>query len=399
MRLWLRRRLGRGKEDPARWRERLGEPGQRRPPGALAWLHAVSVGEAVSALTLAAALRAARPDVALLLTTGTVTSAALVAQRAPQGLLHQFVPVDLPGAVGRFLDHWRPDLALWFESELWPLLLTRTRRRCPLILVNGRMSPRSFTAWQRARWLARYLLGGFAERFAQSGPDAERLAAVAGGPVHAAGNLKRAAPPVACDADLLAALQPTMADRPVWLAASTHPGEEAIAVQIHAALAPRYPDLLTLIVPRHPERGAALAAEFGLPRRSAGAPVPPAGLYLADTLGELGLWYRLAPVVFVGGSLTPRGGQNPLEAARLGAAVIAGPDMTNQADAAEALDAAGALVRVADADGLLRAVEELLSDPVRRRRLAAAARAAAAADDGVVDALLAAVARYLPDPH
>lgn len=391
--LWLKRRLARGKEDPARLKERLGQPGRPRPPGRLVWLHAASVGEALSVLPLIERLLAERAGLSALLTTGTVTSARLMAERLPPRAFHQFAPVDRPSAVRRFLDHWRPDLALWVESELWPNLVTETAKRgAPMALINARLSERAFRRWRRFGWMIRPMLQAFTLALAQSEADAERLRALGARDVRCLGNLKDAAPPLAADPGKLAELAAAFGDRPRWLAASTHPGEEAIAAEAHRALKPRLPGLLTVIAPRHPERGPEIADALGLSvgRRAAGEP-PGADAYLADTLGELGLFYRLCPIVFVGGSLVPHGGQNPLEPARLGAAVLFGPHMRNFAEAEARLAAAGAL-RVADGPALAEAVGRLLADPMEAQRRGAALAAATAQDKAVLEAVLAALA-------
>ena len=370
VRHWLQRRVKRGKEDAARLHERFGRPALPRPAGTLIWAHAASVGEAVALLPLLRALHQARPDIALLLTTGTVTSAALIAKQGFAGLLHQFVPVDIPSAVDGFLDHWRPDLALWSESELWPGLLAGLHRRgVTALLLQGRMSARSAERWRMAPATARWLLGCFDTIYAQTANDADRFRGLGARDVQACGNLKQAAAPLDCDTAELAKLQAMLGTRPRWLLASSHPGDEAIALQADRALRQAFPDLLTIIAPRHPERGPAIAADL----RKAGAKValrsagqtPDAEIYLADTLGEMGLWYRLSPLALMGGSLIPHGGQNPLEPARLGAAVLFGPHMFNFSEASADLLARGAALQIGDADALAESLAALLRDPAR----------------------------------
>lgn len=397
IRLYLARRLARGKEDPARFGERMGLPGLPRPEGALVWLHAASVGEAVSVLPIVEALQA-RPGIHVLVTTGTVTSAALMAERLPRGAIHQFVPVDRLTWVRRFLDHWRPDLALWTESEFWPNLLTETAaRRIPQVLLNGRISERSFKRWRSMPGLIGKLLSGFVLCLGQTEEDAARLAGL--GAVRAAclGNLKFAAPPLPADEEALAALRAELAGRPRWLAASTHAGEEALAARIHRSLA--VPGLVTIIVPRHPNRGAEIAAELkamGLQpsRRSLGQPIR--GLYIADTLGELGLFYRAAPIVLMGKSLVGQGGQNPLEPARLGASVLFGPHMGNFADIARRMVAAGAARQVAGEDALGTALAERLNDSRLVEAEGKLALDFASAEDGVLAAVIGAIEPFLP---
>lgn len=389
--LWLRRRAARGKEVPARLAERFGA-GAARPPGRLLWLHAASVGETASILPVLEALAARAPALSVLLTTGSATAARLLDQRLSPALrgrvVHRFVPLDVPAWAARFLDGWRPDAAGFVESELWPNLVGAARRRgIPLALVNARLSARSARRWARARGLAREVLGGFDLVLAQSETDAARLRGLGAAGARCLGNLKYAAPPLPAEPGALAALREAVGGRPVLLAASTHPGEEALAIAAHRLLAPRLPGLLTMIVPRHPERGPEVAAEAGgLPvlRRAEGAlPRPDTALYIGDTLGELGLFYRLACVSFVGGSLVPHGGQNPLEPARLGCPILLGPHTWNFVEPVERLLAAGAALRLeaeAPAEALATAALSVLQEPERARRMAAAAASAAATD-------------------
>jgi 3-deoxy-D-manno-octulosonic-acid transferase len=400
--LALRRRVRQAREDPARLAERRGRASAARPAGPLVWLHAASVGEALAVLPLIEALLAARASLQALLTTGTVTSARVMAERLPPRARHQFVPLDRPAAWRAFLDHWQPQLALLVESELWPNLILESRRRnLPLALVNARMSARSQRRWQRVPKTAAELLSGIELCLAQSAADRARFAALGAPRVVAPGNLKSAAAPLPAPAPALAELRARIGPRPVWLAASTHPDEDALLLEAHRTLLREVPDLLTIVAPRHPERGAALAAwlqEQGVAvaRRSAGAlPDQACTLYLADTLGELGLFYRLAMVAFVGKSLARGGGQNPLEAARLGCPVLFGPYMANFAQSAAALLQAGAAGQVADGGALAAAVAELLANPAARARMAERGLAAAAGDAGVLHATLTALAPLL----
>jgi len=380
LRIMLQRRVGRGKELRGRLDERRGIDPTPRPPGPLVWLHAASVGETVSLLPVVAALR--RQDATVLVTTGTVTSARLFAQRCPD-VLHRFVPLDVPRWAARFLDHWRPDAAAFVESELWPNLLAACRkRRIGLMLLNARLSPRSAAGWARAPGFARRVIGSFDCILARSEADAARFIALGGRNVEAFGDLKFAAAPLPVDSAELARLQAAVGSRPAWLAAATHPGEEDVAAAVHSRLAPRHPGLVTVIAPRHPERGAAIGAALDAPRRSIGAGPAP-GLWIADTLGELGLLYRLIPIVFIGKSLAGRGGQNPLEPARLGCAVAAGPGMENFTDAAAVLEACGALTRFADANALADWVDTMLRDQVLRSVLGEAGRNAIAGSAGL----------------
>jgi 3-deoxy-D-manno-octulosonic-acid transferase len=400
---YLDRRLERGKEEAGRLGERRGIAGRPRPPGRLVWMHGASVGEALSLLPLAERL-AGRPGLSVLMTTGTVTSARLLADRLPPGAVHHYVPVDRPAYVRAFLDHWRPDFALWAESDFWPNLLGETHRRgVPVVLVQGRVSPRSFARWRRVPGFIRRVLGNFALCLAQTEEDARRLDMLGAPHVACRGNLKTATPPLACDPAELERLSALVAGRPVWLAASTHPGEEEAAALIHRRLVPTHPGLLTIVAPRHPGRGPAVAedlAGWGLrvALRSAGA-TPGAGtdLYVADTMGEMGLFYRLAPIVFMGKSLTVDGGQNPYEPAALGAAVLFGPRMTNFRAMAAAMRAAGAAEEVADIDALAAALARLFAQPDLLDGRRRAAKDWSGAEAGALDAVLAAIDPYLAE--
>lgn len=380
--LWLAHRARRGREIPARLPERRGIDDTPRPPGRLLWLHAASVGETASILPVLAALAEQSPQTTILVTTGSVTSARLLAQREPRfggAVLHRFVPLDVPSWVGRFLDHWRPDAGAFVESELWPNLLMACRMRAiPLMLLNARMSARSLARWSRAPATARHLLSAFAQVQARSAEDAARLRTLGARCVTAAGDLKFAASPLPFDAAEVAAL--SQMARPIWLASSVHPEEAEIILEAHRRLARLYPDLLTIIAPRHPDKAARFCGAEIFTRRSASQPPPSnAGIWLIDTLGELGLCYRLAPIVFIGGSLFAHGGQNVLEPARFGCAIAVGPYTENFAVACAALEQVGALTRVSDAGVLARWVTAMLEDPAARDRQGEAARVVAAA--------------------
>ncbi len=407
---YLRWRARRGKEVAARLTERRGE-GASRPPGRLLWLHAASVGETLSLLPLLDALAARAPDLFLLVTTGTATSAALLAQRLPPALAarvqHRFAPLDVPRWVDRFLSEWRPDAGALVESELWPNLIRAARRRgVPLALVNARLSERSARRWRRwAPGLARELLSAFSPVLAQTPADAARFGALGARLALCLGNLKDAAAPLPADPGELARLREATVGRPVFLAASTHPGEEAIVLDAHRRMAGRLPGLLTVIVPRHPHRGAAVAAEaegLASARRAAGeTPGPGAAVYVADTLGELGLFYRLAGACLVGGSLVPHGGQNPLEPARLGCPILLGPHTANFVEPVARLLAAGGALRVEGNDpaGALAALAGgVLSNPGRARAMAEAAAATAAAAEDLPGQMADTLLRLLPPP-
>lgn len=405
IRYYLERRLAQGKEDADRFAERMGEASRPRPEGTLVWIHGASVGESLSALSLIDRLLAERPNLHVLMTTGTVTSAKLLEKRLPARAFHQYVPVDHAGWIQRFLAHWRPDLALWLESELWPNMIQSVAEAgTPLVLLNGRMSEASFVRWKRVPFLIKPLLAQFALCLGQDDEQTARLAALGAPKARSVGNLKYAALPLPADEAGLTQLQRSIGDRPVWLASSTHAGEEALAARVHRALAATHRGLLTIVAPRHPDRGGEIAAELrvmGLTvaQRSTGDDPAGADIYLADTLGELGLFYRLAPVVFMGKTLLHEGGHNPLEPAQLTCALVSGPHMQNFAAVQDKLRAAGAVVEVADEAALAQAVGGILSDSTRCLRLAEAARRVAAAEAGVLDAVLRELGPWLDGPR
>ena len=387
--IYLRRRVAKGKEIAERLAERQGH-GAARPAGRLIWCHAASNGETLSLLPLMEALAKQDQALSFLVTTGTVTSARLLEQRLSPELAprtqHRFLPLDVPRWVARFLEGWRPDLAVIVESELWPNMLRAAGRQgVPLALINARMSARSARGWGWVPGFARALLGRFALILAQTEADAARFATLAERPVPCWGNLKYAAPPLPADPAELARLTLAWEGRPVWLAASTHPGEDEIILAAHRLLAPDHPGLLTVIVPRHPQRGpdiAALAADLPVARRGAGQEAGQGvAVYVADTLGELGLFYRLARVALIGGSLVPHGGQNPLEAARLGCPIITGPHHFNFGEIITRLSVAHALVETPDgpaaAQALAGNIARILADPAAGQAMAGAAEALA----------------------
>lgn len=397
--LWLHRRKRRGKEDAARLDERRGIAGRPRPAGPLVWLHAASVGEAMSVLPLMARLRARWPEVTILFTSGTVTSAQLLAGRLPAGCVHQYVPLDVPDWIGRFLDHWRPGAVLWVESELWPNTIAEIRRRrLPAALVNARLSPRSFARWRAAAPFLRAPLDAFALYLAQDEATAARLTALGAHGVQCLGNLKFDAEPLGADPAELAALRQALGDRPVWLAASIQPGETDAILAAHRSLAGHHKRLLTIIAPRHANRGleiadACRAAGLVAAQRSLEPrPAAETDVYVADTMGELGLFYRLSRIAFIGGSLVPHGGQNALEAARLHSAILFGPHMHNFAEVAGALLAAGAAEQVSDAAALAAAVGRLLADPAAVSTRTAAAHRVAEGGRGTAERIVQALA-------
>jgi 3-deoxy-D-manno-octulosonic-acid transferase len=392
----LRRRAARGKEDAARLDERLGRPGLSRPQGPLVWLHGVSVGESLSLLPLIAGLKARRPDLNILVTSGTVTSAQVLAKRLPAGVIHQFAPVDAPGAAARFLDHWRPDAALFVESELWPnLIVAAGKRGVRLALLSARVTEASARGWSRAPATARALLRAFDLILPQDAATDLRLTGL-GADTGPRLNLKLVvdAPPV--DADLVTALKAGASGRGIVLAASTHPGEEALIAGAFRMAMSGGPDALLIVAPRHPERGPQVAADlaaagFQVARRAAGEPLTPATTaYVADTLGELGAFYVAADAVVMGGGFAPGvGGHNPLEAARLEAAIVTGPHVFNAREIYAEMLAEAAAIEAADAAALARHIRGLLANPVIARRIGEAAGAYAARQGAALEEALA----------
>ncbi|MBV9236609.1 MAG: 3-deoxy-D-manno-octulosonic acid transferase [Xanthobacteraceae bacterium] len=396
----LQHRLKRGKEHAVRLPERRGESEVARPTGGLVWVHGASVGELLAALPLVEQINTY--GLPLLVTSGTVTSAAIARQRLPAGVIHQFIPLDTPDFVTRFLDHWQPQLALFVESDLWPNLITACgQRKIPLVLINGRLSERSYARWKKLMpSLIAALLANFDLCLVRSSEDAKRYVDLGARRVTTVGNLKLDVPPLPVDESKRGQLAQALAGRPVLAAASTHPGEDEQILQAHRALRARYAQLLTLIVPRHPERGAAIAqlistAGLSACQRSTGQlPGTATDIYVCDTLGELGVIYSLAPIVFMGGSFIPHGGQNPIEAIKLGAAVLHGPFVSNFAETYGALDAARGAELVTDADRLAQVAGHWLKDERARQQILAAGQK-------TVDALGGALARTLSalDPY
>jgi 3-deoxy-D-manno-octulosonic-acid transferase len=396
----IKRRLKQGKEDPARIDERRGVTKDVRPHGPLVWIHGASVGEVLAAAGLIERLRAL--NLRILLTSGTVTSADIVTKRFPPDVIHQYVPYDSPRYVARFLDHWQPSLALFIESDLWPnLILSSAARRLPMVLINGRMSQRSFPRWRRISGTIEALLGAFEVCLVRSGVDAERFAALGSRNVVITGNLKLDVQAPPADNARLERLMSVTRGRPVIVAASTHAGEEEILLEVHRELAGYFPALLTVIVPRHPNRGEAIGrviAASGLHvalRSHEDLPTATTDIYVADTMGELGLFYRLAPIVFMGGSLVEHGGQNPIEAIKLGAAIVHGPHVFNFTDVYDALDSVGGAKQAETREALVKQIGQWLADPAARQTSVAAAARVVYQLGGALDRTLAALEPYL----
>lgn len=360
-------RKAKGKEDLTRFPERMGYAGKPRPDGRLIWIHGASVGETLSALPLINKLSELYPAVRIMVTSGTLTSADLMAKRLPANAFHQFVPVDTPAAVKRFVDYWKPDAALWIESEFWPNLLSEiAAHKIPLILINGRVSDRSFERWRKFPAFCRELQGLFTKSFGQTDEDARRLRVLGAKDAACVGNLKFAAGDLPYDADEFAKLEKQIANRPCWIAASTHEGEEEQLAFVQNALKTK--NALMILAPRHPKRGDEIEkllkpAGLSVARRSRGEDIAPdTAVYLADTIGEMGLFYRLAQIAFVGGSLVAFGGQNIIEPARLGKAVVCGKYMMNFKEIVAKAVAAGALTVVEDKKELAQTLDALFEN-------------------------------------
>jgi 3-deoxy-D-manno-octulosonic-acid transferase len=379
---YLRRRRAKGREDGERFAERFGHPSRPRPVGRLVWFHAASVGEAASLLLLIEKIHDVHPDIHVLLTTGTVTAARLMIPRLPPYAMHQYVPIDRMPCIKCFLDHWQPTLAVWVESELWPNILTALRvRMIPTVLINARMSDKSFRNWHRAKGWARELMSGFSLCLAQTEDDRGRFIALGASPVKCIGNLKYASAPLPFDEQELATLQTQIAGRPLWAMVSTHRGEEEMAAATHKIIAAHQrPDVLTVIAPRHAVRGNEIAhmletQGLRVARRSKSEAIKAdTQIYLADTMGELGLFYRLSDIAVIGGSFVRVGGHNPIEAASLGAAIIFGPFMYNFSTIAREFLHAQAAVQLQHANEMVFAVERMFEQPAECDRRIQSAR-------------------------
>ena len=398
-RLVLRQRAARGKEDWARLNERLGLPGLPRPTGRLVWVHGASVGESLSALPLIERLLE-QDNNSVLVTSGTVTSAAMMGQRLPSRALHQFVPLDTPRAVARFLDHWKPDAGLFVESDLWPnLILGAASRGVKLALVNARISARSAARWSWAKKSVVTLLSAFDMVLAQDEEGAERFRKLGARKVEVVGSLKADAPPLAVDEEALTAMRRAIGNRPVLLAAQTHAGEDETVLPAHDMLRGQFPDLLTILVPRHTERGADLEMLCGsraFRRRAAGGQISSqTAIYIADTMGEMGLFYRLAPFCFIGGTLVPLGGHNVLEPASLHCAVLAGPHTASAPLAYQAVFEAQQFGLVNSSGDIAREAARLLANPAAAAAAGDAAARGAASLSGAVTRTAAALKTLL----
>lgn len=370
IRRYIEKRKKMGKEDVKRFNERVGRPTKPRPDGRLIWLHGASVGESISMLPLINRLLEIYPDAHVMVTTGTTTSAEVMAKRLPERAFHQYLPIDNPVFAARFVRHWQPTIALWFESEFWPAMLSTIKRRnIPLILINGRISNKSFKRWQQFDFVIKEILDCFTACLGQSEEDAYRLRALGAKDAMCLGNLKYAGLPIPVDEEKKKEIQDEIGSRPVWLVSSTHSDEESKIGRYLKELSAKHEGLLTIIAPRHPTRGVEiqniLREKYQLKTalRSANEKITPeTEVYIADTIGEMGIWYELCPIVFIGGSLIPHGGQNFMEPSRCRDAVIVGPHMHNFTDAMNRAKRADGIIQVDETVDLIDMVDQLLSN-------------------------------------
>ncbi len=366
---YIKNRLNKGKEDSKRFNERIGRPTMPRPDGKLIWLHGASVGESISMLPLIQKILDTYPDAHVMVTTGTVTSADVMSKRLPERAFHQYIPIDNPFFTTRFIKYWHPDVALWFESELWPAMLSGIKRKnIPLILINGRISNKSFKRWQQFDFVCKELLSCFSLCLGQSEEDAYRLQVLGAANTLCLGNLKYAGLPLPIDEDKKNEVVTQIGSRTFWLASSTHNDEEIRIAKVHKRLKNQFPDLLTIIAPRHPHRGPEIKAEIEkldlkVSLRSEKEKITPqTDIYVANTIGEMGIWYDIAQIVFIGGSLIPHGGQNFIEPSRVRDAVIVGPHMHNFTDAMNRAKKADAIIQVTDTEELGEVIGQLLEN-------------------------------------
>lgn len=367
---YIKKRQKIGKEHPVRFPERIGKYKHPRPTGKLYWLHGASVGESISMLPLINRLLQDDPELSIMVTTGTLTSAEIMEKRLPARAFHQFIPFDVPRFARNLLKHFKPDAVLWFESELWPALISEIHKaQIPLILVNGRISDKSFHNWQKFHFAAKEIISCFNLCLGQSEQDKTRLKHLGAKRAECFGNLKYAGMPLPTDSDKLADLRTRIQTRPVFFISSTHHNEEEQLATHFQRLAQTVPNVLIIIAPRHPNRGSEIATMLkrkgiSTALRSAGEELTPqTSVYVADTIGEMGLWYAVAHVSFVGGSLINHGGQNFMEPARDKNAVIVGPYMHNFTEMMLRAKAAGAVWQVMSSADVIEETIELFNEP------------------------------------
>lgn len=401
---YIKKRKENGKEDIKRFNERIGRPTKKRPVGKLIWFHGASVGESISMLPLINKLLELYPTAHVMVTTGTLTSADIMAKRLPERAFHQYITIDNPVFTTRFIKHWQPDLVLWFESDFWPAMLSSIKRKnIPLILVNGRISNKSFKRWQQFDFISKELLGCFTFCLGQSEEDAYRLRILGAKDSMCLGNLKYAGLPIPIDKQTKSELQKEIGDRPTWLVGSTHNDEELKIGHKLKTIQEQVPNLLTIIAPRHPTRGEEIQkalAELGFKTalRSKGEKISKeTEVYIADTIGEMGLWYSLCPIVFIGGSLIPHGGQNFIEPSRMRDAVIVGPYMHNFTDAMNRAKKADAIIQISDAEELKETIIQLLTNKDLLEAKRSLAYNWANSENKVLDGILGKIKGYIQE--
>jgi 3-deoxy-D-manno-octulosonic-acid transferase len=402
----LTRRVRAGKEDTKRLNERVAQNLKQRAAGPLVWLHGASVGETLMLSRIVHALAAARPEARFVVTSQTLASADVLARRLPSDVARQqMAPIDAPAIVRRFLDHWKPDLAIFAESEIWPNMLVETsQRKIPLALVNARMTRGSIENWLRLRETADDLLSRFNYIGAADDLTALGIEEITGNPVSRPGSLKLDAPAPSVDEAELRRLREQIGDRPVWLAASTHAGEEHLAFAAHAVLKTSFPNALLIVAPRHSNRAEEIAklAQQGpaFAQRSRNEAIKPqTSIYLADTMGEMGIFFSLAGVALMGGALKPNvGGHNPIEPARLGAYVLSGPHAYNFKEAYDAViqHQAGQILKDDHPRTLAAAVETALKAKRDRTALAEKNAAWLPKPDAALEATVADLLKLAP---
>ncbi len=370
---YLSYRAAKGKEDKRRRLERFGYSSAERPRGPLVWFHAASVGETLALIPLIREIR--KRDIHVLLTTGTVTSAELSRTRLGDDVIHQYVPLDIKISVNRFLNYWTPDAAITAESEIWPVtMMELERRHIPQIRVNARVSDRSFDRWKNHSDFAEALFSKLALVVAQSDMDAERFRDLGSWPVVISGNLKGDTDPPPFDQAVFDHYRRQIGNRKTWAAISTFEGEEKAAATVHSAIKSR-DGQLTIIVPRHPERADEIETmlkgmNLTVARRSRNDAIKPeTDIFLGDSIGEMGLYLRLTELAFVGRSLTAEGGQNPLEPAMLGCAVLSGAHVQNFREAYQKLLRSGGGRIIRDVEMLAKAVHYLLVNDNERYKM------------------------------
>ena len=390
------RKLARANVSPQRQAERNGHASLARPVGQVIWFHGASVGETLSVLTLITHLGRRLPQAHFLITSGTATSAGLVDKRLPPRTQHQFAPLDAPAAVKRFITHWRPNAGIFVESELWPnILVAACAQDVPLALLNARLSEKSAQDWRKFPDTAQFVLDHFSLFLAQNRRSADLLRSMGADDnrLSVGSNLKASSDPLPVDQALLDEMQQALSNRPVWVASSTHPGEEEVIIAAHQALLRQYPDLCCLLVPRHPERGEAVAqmlhdAGLTFAQRSKGDAFGAQQVYLADTLGETGTWYALAPIVVMAGAFQPLGGHNPIEPAQAGAAIVTGPNYFNFSETYEPLLKLGGAVLAADAASVATAVGRWLDQSDALQSAQAAAQSLVQREQAALDRIM-----------